>query len=162
MYVTKQFEFRFSLFYKLQTYIRNKKPVRTQVQTAEFLGNEDTDKERIKMVCPGEKEESFTVKFQRNDPRYFLIKVPFPIVTFGGLLLSRDRSFSSPEHVESFLGHVVLLQIKLSGSGDENGGLYFRVRYYCENSHTFYLEKLISSQKIFLITVWVFTDTRKT
>ena len=69
MYVTKQFEFRFSLFYKLQTYIRNKKPIRT----AEFLGNEDTDKERIKTVCPGEKEESFTVKFQRNDPRYFLI-----------------------------------------------------------------------------------------
>ena len=69
MYVTMQFEFRFSLFYKLQTYIRNKKPIRT----AEFLGNEDTDKERIKMVCPGEKEESFTVKFQRNDPRYFLI-----------------------------------------------------------------------------------------
>ena len=30
MYVTNQFEFRFSLFYKLQTYIRNKKPVRTQ------------------------------------------------------------------------------------------------------------------------------------
>ena len=63
MYVTKQFEFSFSLFYKLQTYIRNKKPIRT----AEFLGNEDTDKERIKMACPGEKEESFTVKFQRND-----------------------------------------------------------------------------------------------
>ena len=62
MYVTKQFEFRFSLFYKLQTYIRNT-----------IYGNEDTDKERIKMVCPGEKEESFTVKFQRNDPRYFLI-----------------------------------------------------------------------------------------
>lgn len=73
MYVTMQFEFRFSLFYKLQTYILNKKPVRTQVRTAEFLGNEDTDKERIKMACPGEKEESFTVKFQRNDPRYFLI-----------------------------------------------------------------------------------------
>ena len=69
MYVTMQFEFRLSLFYKLQTYIRNKKPIRT----AEFLGNEDTDKERIEMVCPGEKEESFTVKFQRNDPRYFLI-----------------------------------------------------------------------------------------
>ena len=48
MYVTMQFEFRFSLFYKLQTYIRNKKPVPTQVRTAEFLGNEDTDKERIK------------------------------------------------------------------------------------------------------------------
>ena len=40
---------------------------------------------------------------------------------------------------------MVLLQIKSSGSGDENGGLYFRVRYYCENGHTFYLEKLISS-----------------
>lgn len=53
MYVTMQFEFRFSLFYKLQTYIRNKKPI----WTAEFLGNEDTDKERIKTVCPGEKEE---------------------------------------------------------------------------------------------------------
>ena len=53
MYVTMQFEFRFSLFYKLQTYIRNKKLIRT----AEFLGNEDTDKERIKTVCPGEKEE---------------------------------------------------------------------------------------------------------
>ena len=47
------------------------------------------------MVCPGEKEESFTVKFQRNDPRYFLIQLPFPIVTFGGLLLSRDRSLGS-------------------------------------------------------------------
>ena len=43
----------FSVLEIADLYIRNKKPIRT----AEFLGNEDPDKERIKTVCPGEREE---------------------------------------------------------------------------------------------------------
>jgi len=48
---------------------------------------------------------------------------------------------------------VVLLQIKPSGSGDENKGKreyieqqYEVMIYNCENIHTFSLEKLISSR----------------
>ena len=64
------------------------------------------------MVCPGEKEESFTVKFQRNDPRYFLI---LSLLSEGCYF--QEIAHSRPQST-SFLGHVVLLQIKSSGSGD--------------------------------------------